>query len=127
MQQDDAAVGRDQLERLDDDLLEQDVEVHLEADRSPELVGEAQLLVVAAQHLDVDDLLLGQEVARRRRRLDLLADERLGRRRRDGHLLQQRVLRRLLLKGQAGRAEHDLVAVAQDVLAARARRAGTSR
>ena len=78
---------------------------------------EAQLLVVAAQHLDVEDLALGQELARGGRRLDLLADERLGRRGRDRHLLQQRVLRRALLEGQAGRAEHDLVAVAEHVLA----------
>ena len=116
-EQDDAAVGRDELERLHDDLLEQDLEVDLEADRAAELVREAQLLVVAAQDLDVEDLLLGQELARRGRRLDLLADERLGRRGRDRDLLQQRVLGRALLEGEARRAERDLVAVAEDVLA----------
>ena len=39
---------------------------------------DAQLLVVAAQVLDVEDLLLGQEVARRRRWI-LLADDALSR------------------------------------------------
>ena len=39
-QQDHAAIRRDQLERLHYDLLEQELEVHLEADRTPELVRE---------------------------------------------------------------------------------------
>ena len=115
-QQDHAAIGGEQLERLHDDLLEQQLEVDLEADRSPELVGEAELLVVAAQHLDVEDLFLGQELARRRRRLDLLANQRVAGRRRDRHLLQHRFLRRFFLKCQAGRTEHDLVVFLQDVL-----------
>ena len=63
-------------------------DVDLEADRAPELVGQAQLLVVAAQHLDVGDLALGQELARAGRRQPL-ADERLVGRGLDGHPLQR--------------------------------------
>ena len=63
VQQDHAAVGADELERLVEDLRQQLVEIELAADGARELVADAQPLVVAAQVLVVGDLALRHEVA----------------------------------------------------------------
>ena len=113
-EQDDAAICRDQLEGLHDDLLEQDIEVDLEPDRASELVGQTQLLVVAPQDLDVRDLLLGQKFVRGGRRLEPLADQRLGTRWGDGDLLQERIAPGVGRVLEGGRAQGDLVPFFQD-------------
>jgi hypothetical protein len=55
-QQDHAAVGRQQLEGLVEQPGQQLVDVGLEADGTVELVGDAQLLVVALELLEIGDL-----------------------------------------------------------------------
>jgi len=83
----------------------------LEPDRASELVRDAELLVVAPQHLDVVDFLFGQELATRRG-ADALPDVAVGQPGRDGDALQHLLAGRCLDEQEAGRAERDLVAVA---------------
>ena len=76
-EEDDAAIGVDELEERQQDLVEQLVEVALEADVARELPREAQALVVDAELLRVVRDLVEREEALRLRR-DLRADRARG-------------------------------------------------
>jgi len=78
-QKDDPAISRDQIERLHDDLFEQEVDVDLKPDGPAQFVGQAQLLVVAAQGFWIGDLALGQKLGGARG-LDLLVNQGIGKR-----------------------------------------------
>jgi hypothetical protein len=115
LEQDRAAIGADQLERLVEDLGQQLLEIELAADGAGELVADAEALVVAAELLVVGDLALGREVAGRR--LDALPDVALGQARRDRDPVLRLLDRRLVDEEEPGRPHRDLVAVGQDVVA----------
>ena len=110
-QQDDATVGAEHLTRLVEDAVEQAVELDLLGDRLVELVGDAQLLVVVLELLEVVDLLRLQEEpiaglaqALPHGRLEALLDDR--------HLALQPLLAAVLgAIGDHRRADRDLVAI----------------
>ena len=87
VEQHDAAVGGEQLEGAVEDLVEQRVDVELDADGARQLVADAQLLVVAPQAALRRDQRLGQEALVGQRR-ELGADVALDHARRDRHLGQ---------------------------------------
>ena len=114
-QKNDPAIGRDQIERLHDDLFEQEVDVDLQPDGPAQLVGQAQLLVVAAQGFGIADLALGQELGGAGC-LDLLVNQCIGQR----SLPNADPLRRLgglaglFLEDELRPAQHDFVAFGED-------------
>jgi hypothetical protein len=114
-EQDDAAVGAEELERLVEDLGQELVEVELGAEGAGQLVGHAQLLVVAAQQAFVPDLALGEEIARGLGG-DLVPDVAVGGGGRDGDALQGKVFRPLVDEQEARRSQRDLVGIGEDVL-----------